>query len=804
MRKVTYIFALGAISVSILSGCKSKGRYKTPTTPYDKVYVALNGVEKSFANYKIDERDNASSKKSRSGKRVAQSDSSGALTEISQLYQSYDSQGDKVDELDYSKPPMIQFRCAKSFFESVGQSYSFGTKYTDSVIGVAYFDPATGDKKNETEETYRYDYSFTASLSLNIDANDLITGDVAFHIELHQGNNVSLQTNWYTTFTLDYEMSKESPTYTLSMFTENLETDLAYLDYGNTYEYDFVDMKSARVNEWRKFCYQVNKRMVKDENHKRFLDYVAEPDFKGQIGSSKWYKNADLRKISHPNTSRTNSFISALFDKFGLNSTDINSASFTSKGGINNDKIKKLYTEFSNVLGVDAIYSAITGNEGHKQQKVKSSMRVMDKDFKEVEGRLSLNQDTTFKELFNGENGNYAIWYFDESSTALEQAEKLENLEFRFTIPYGTNHERVVYDNANINTSLSSFYEDLGAKNYDQLLTYSLLEIYDNLAGLNIFMSVTVESELKAKIDLFFSGIFPYQISELGFPTYDGENCLYSYKDDMQSFVDISETNETELEAFESLLEQAGSGWKKEVTATSVHYRKFVNPTLYDMEIISDNISEGKLRIVYNKVDWPRNAIKEASNNIFDFEFPITENGYFEIDAKKPGVITFKNFSESEQETFTNYLLSLGEEANIRNNTLYILKDNNIYQFGFTISEGDMILDYTYKPNLDVAECEIIIEKDGVSFLPINLNAELTGYFLKKEFKTGVYTLKRHDLKNDTTTDLTIIGAELDCYKDNVSYNPETKELTVINQTYLDFGISFDELTQIELFELTD
>ena len=797
MRKATFVLVLGAVCASVLSGCKNKNKYKIPTTPFDKVNVALNGVEKSFANYKIDERDNASSKKSRSAKRIAQSDSSGALTDISKIYQSYDSFGDKVDELDYSKPPMVQFRCLKRLFESMGQNYSFGTKYTNSMSGVAYFDPTTGDKQGE-DPTYKYDYVFTASLCLNIDNNDLITGDIAFKIDLNQGNDVSLHTNWYTTFSLAYEMSKESPTYTLSMFTENLETDLAYFDYGNTYEYDYVDMKSARVNEWRKFCYEVNKRMVKDETHQRFLDYVAEPDFKGQIGCSKWYKNADLRKISHPNTSRTNSFISALFDKFGLNSTDINSAAFTSLEAVTNETIKAVYNEFSSVFGQDAIYSAITGNEGHKQQKVKSAMKVMDEDFKELTGRLTISKDTTFRELFNGENENYSIWYFDDNDDALEQVENLNNLQFLFTIPYGSGE--TTFDNSSLDTNISELFESLGAKKYDELLTMSYLRINDN--PLNIVLPVAIDSELKDKIELYYKGLFPYQITELGFPSYDGANCLYSYKDDIQVFVDISKTTQTELATFKSSLET--SGWKKEVSATSVHYRKFVSPTLYEMEIIEENISSGNVRIVYSKVDWPINDIQTASDGIFNFNFPHTENGYFEIDNKKPGVVTLKNFSNEEQEAFRNYLLGLGEHGDIRENTLYLLIDHVICQFSFTSSEGDMILDYVHKSQLDVDEYEVIIEKDGSDFAKINLDDEVTGYFRKVSCPPGDYKVKMRNLRDNTTFDIAISGATLDSYKDNVSYDEESKTLTAINQTDLDFGMAFDEAEVIQLFELTD
>ena len=802
MRKTTFVLALGALCASVLSGCKIRSRYKTPTTPYDKVYVALNGVEKSFDKYKPSENVTNSSKKTRAGKRVAQSDSAGALKDIANLYLSYDSQGDKIDELDFSKPPMAQLSVLKRFYESIGKSYSFGSKYTGSISGVVYFDPTTGDKKDENP-AYKYDYTFTASFSLDIDSNDLITGDVAFKIDLSQGD-VKLQTNWYESITLDYKMDVESPTYTLSLFVENLENDLSYLDYGNTYEYDYVDMKSSRVNEWRKFCYEVNKRMVKDDNHKVFGDYIAEPDFKCQIGASKWYKNADLRKISHPNTSRTNKFIAALFDKFGLNATDINSESFINKTGAISASFDNLYEQYSKEFNLDAVYVLITGNEGHKQQKVKSSMKVMDQDFKEVEGRLILSKDTTIKDLFNGEPGNYGIWYFDENSEALEQVEDLNTLQFNFSIPYGSLNERVSFGNAYLDTEISALYESIGAKKYDARLTYALLEINDNLAGLNVIFSVTIEQELKEEIDLFFKTIFPYQLTELGFPAYSGENCLFDYKNDIQPLVDISGTTQSELDAFVASLEQVGSGWVKEISSTSVHYRKFVSPTLFEMEIISSDISNGNIRIVYNKVDWPRTAIKEASNNILDFAFPTTENGYFEIDAKKPGTITLKNFSEDEQLAFKNYLLGLGDAADIRNDSLLIRSENIIYQFGFTISDTDIVLDYAHRANLDVNVCQLVVEKDGVALTTINLDAALTGYFYNAEFEPGVYKIKKVDLLTSEETYLAMSGADQDCYKDNMSYDADELELTIENSTVVDFKMDYNQTTLVELLELTE
>ena len=810
MRKVTFVLALGAMCASILSGCKSKSRYKTPTTPFDKVSVALNGVEKSIENYKSSERTNSSSKQNRSIKRIAQSDTSGALSDIAALYTSYDSQGDKIDDLEYSQPPMVQFQCLKKVFEAVGKDFSFGTKYTDSINGVVYFDPATGDKK-EVSSTYKYDYNFTMSISLDIDSNDLITADVSFKIDLSQGNT-TLQTNWYVALSLDYEMSKESPTYTLSMFTDNEESDLSYLEYGNTYEYDYVDMKDGRINEWRKFCYEVNKRMVKDATHSTFADYSAEPDFKGQIGASKWYKNADLRKISHPNTSKTKKFIGALFDKFGLNTTDINGAAFINKNGVQNSAIKQVYNEFSSIFGTDAIYALITGNEGHEQQKVKTTMRVMDDSVNSEINHITLSEDTTLRTLFNGEEGNFGIWYFDENGEALEQVEDFDTVQFFFTIPYGSSGEEKVFGNDYLDTDISKLYEELGRDYYDerqQNAFYAYLRIRDKLSSLHAVIEINTVEALQEQIVLYFKGIFPSEVLSLGFPKYEGANCLFEFKDDIQTYLDITQTTQTELNAFKTKLESDAGKWSKEETQSSVRYTKLVNSTLLEMEINATSISTGAVRIFYkvtqlNKVEWPREAIKTASNDVFDLVAPTSLNGYFVTDEENPGTITLKNFTSSEQEAFIASLEACGEKSNIRENSIFVLKNNHVYQFGLIVGGNEIFFDYTVSSRTDFAVCELYIEKDGVLLETISLNNELTGYSLKQEFEPGVYKVKKHNLATDNETYVPINGATLECYANNVSYDEGSSKLTVINTTMIDFRMTLNDINQVELFDLAD
>ena len=85
----------------------------------------------------------------------------------------------------------------------------------------------------------------------------------------------------------------------------------------------------------------------------------------------------------------------------------------------------------------------------------------MDKDYNELEGRLTISKDTTLRQLFGGKDENYSICYFDDNSEYLEQVENLNTLQFRFSIPYGSNNEREVYDNNYLETEISSLYEDV-------------------------------------------------------------------------------------------------------------------------------------------------------------------------------------------------------------------------------------------------------------------------------------------------------------------------------------------------------
>ena len=815
MRKTALALSLGAVCIAILSGCKSRSKYKAPTTPHDKVSVALSGVESSLAKYKYSEKTSSGSK-TRSVRRIGGSDYTGALADIAKLYSTNDSQGDKIDSIDFDQPPMIQLRCLRKVYESAGSNYSFGTKYYDTINGEVYFDIATGEK--QTGEAYKYNYNFTLSLSIEIDSSDNIAADMSFEIELTNGET-TLHTTWYTAMLLDYEMSKESPTYTLTMFSDNEESDLTYLEYGNTYEYGFVDMKEGRLNEFRRFCYEINKRMVKDENHATFSDYMQEANLKAQITSSKWYKNADLRKISHPNTSKTMKFIQALFDKFGLNTSDVNGAAFINKTGTQNGSIKSTYQDFTNTIGQDIIYTLVTGPENREQ--VKTSIHVMDYTVSTKIYDISLSEDISLRTLFNGEEPNYAIWYFDKNEEALEQAEKLDEINFRLSIPFGTDNLSETFDNSypkthdhylDLNSNVSELYKKLGKANYLQRNSVAYLFIYDGL--LNAVLSVTLGDAVKEIVDLYYKGFFPEELVALGFPEYHGEDCLYEYNDDVEMILDISKTNAAELATFKEELETAL--WTKEVKGTTNRYTK-LNASKDKIFSITfeDNataIQKGNLRITYDIEDivsvvWPRETIKSESGNIFDLVEPQSKNGYFVNDESLENTIILKNFDETEKAAFIESLKHCGEKAETQGDpvtSINVLLSNNIYNFSLSEEDGDIL--FTYKPDDSKTYplYQLKIEKEGdTEVVNIPLNDEVNGYYVRTTLAPGNYKVKKHNLADTTVEDvyLSMEGYDLDCYVGKLTYG--TKVLTVLEEVTVVFTMGIDQTNFLRLQDNT-
>ncbi|MBR5044642.1 MAG: hypothetical protein IKX66_04775, partial [Clostridia bacterium] len=356
MKRVLVLFVAAVLVLGAVLALSACGKKKLPSTDYEKVAFAFNGVEKSFKNV---------------GKKSADAGfltvprllagEGDPLSTIRGIYSSGDNQGDVIDDLEYTQPPMIQFQCLKAVLEKIGKKFEFGTKYYDDITGNVFFDPATGKdmSKADDKDDYKYDYTFRLALCINIDENDDITADVSFSIRTTRGSK-DISTEWYVRMDLDYDMTSTTPIYTLSMWTANDERNLAFR--GNyTYEYDYVDVKSDGIEEWRKFVLEPDAKLEKDAAHQTFATY-REAGVNFRADTCKWYYDKALRKITK-HTAEKDATIADAFFAFGLNSTDIGGQEFLSANGVRSSAISDAYNEFSAIFKQDVIYSLVTEEE---------------------------------------------------------------------------------------------------------------------------------------------------------------------------------------------------------------------------------------------------------------------------------------------------------------------------------------------------------------------------------------------------------------------------------------------------------
>ena len=398
MKKIWILSSL--LIVPFLAGCGGGGgsHKDTPKTSYEKVKTALEGVESSFKN--------VSANNSRQlNKKSAWQASESTLNSLFSLFTSEDNQGDVIDDLSYNEPPMVQFQCLKYAFDKIGSGYSFDTKYFDNITGKVYVDFETGAEPEHTS-AYEYDYDFVLSLGINIDQNDLITADVSFNITLSKDGH-SYQSDWYVAMILDYDMNLTSPTYTLSMLTNNDERGLPYYNRC-VYEYDYVDVKSNKINEWRKFDLEAPNPLVKDASHQSFDAYINE-GLNYKVGVFAWYKNSSLYKAKNiQKEDNRKPQVATLFYTLGLNSTDIDGTTFTSRQGSRNSIIKTMYAEFSTLFKKDIIYSLVTRDDvAPKEDLSPKYLKIVDArgDFEVNEDQEAYlaNKDAKFLDLFTNE-----------------------------------------------------------------------------------------------------------------------------------------------------------------------------------------------------------------------------------------------------------------------------------------------------------------------------------------------------------------------------------------------------------------
>ena len=521
--KKRFVFALSALlAVTSLTACG--GSTKLPTTAYEKVKFAFNGVEKSLKNAKTAKNLPSLAKKERIGGTSPEN----GLNTLYGLLSASDSRGDTIEELGYNEPPIIQFQYLKKVLEKIGNNYEFGTKYYENITGEMYVDMKTGFEDHAAEN--KYNYTFGLAIGINIDENDLISADVSFDINLTNGSE-SYHTEWYVGMELDYDMNETNPNYTLAMATVNDEKELPFRNH-YTYEYDYADVKEGAVKEWRKFCLTSEEELTRDRTNYTFDRYE---DGNYEADCFAWYKNNDFRKSQGLTDEQKKVFGRVLFEDLEINSTDPVNFEFLNKQGVQTPIIKTLYGEFSRLYGKDIIYDLVTREEYDipQEEKKATSIKAMNHDLSGTAENYRIPSSVTIEELFNGffdaagEKTVIHLYYADKDGGLMDEITRNDFYGLAFYFKIEGNDEAVP---AAVDGTLYDAYESLlqSGKVAESDLSYNCELAFVDVNQIAGLMKFTYVGELPSS---YVKPTYPETLTKMGVPEYSGSKIDFVYSE---------------------------------------------------------------------------------------------------------------------------------------------------------------------------------------------------------------------------------------------------------------------------------
>lgn len=560
-------FIMLITTIFILSACKKN---KLPTNDYEKVKFAFNGVEKSFKNKKSLDSDNKEFMRLLSFN-PSQTD----LDIIKGIYTDGDNQGDVIDDIEYDEPPMIQFQYIKKVLEKVGSNYSFGTKYYDEIEGTIYIDMENG--KEESGDSFKATYLFKLSIDINIDSNDLINADVSFDIKVMQGAK-TYNTNWFVTIILDYDMENKTPNYKMTMLTNNEESELP-TRLGYTYEYDYVEVVDSKIKEWRKFCFETDKKLVKDSTHSSFNDYINE-DVEYDTSTCKWYYDKSLYKITRKNEEKSKTVGNALFN-MGLNDNDINPSTFINKEGTKNSVIKTCYDDFCKIYKKDIIYSMLTSEEhgDHGGEVSISGLRIMNSDATggfenvHVNDEMIIDLVKDFNDAY-GEHQTPQVYYIDGDG-GLQGRANVDELSFAFAIYDNSDNklnEVAVEKTDKVSECFKKAMEANGST-YNNKFMLIVKDGSKNISGGTIYY-------FEGTIPAINNNVFPEAAISYGIPKYNASDNVDFKLSEKDGTMTVTISNSTTNEADSYLIDILKAGFINTVDTDSVkEYTKETSET---------------------------------------------------------------------------------------------------------------------------------------------------------------------------------------------------------------------------------
>ena len=677
MKKIRFFvyFILSILSIGLFS-CSQK----LPENDYEKVKFAFDGVEKSFQNQET------GSKNKRLNSFIIDDS---ALSTIKGVYGQSDNQGDVIDDLEYNQPPMIQFQCLKKVFESIGSSFTFNEKYYDTIEGDCYIDMDTG-KKGTEEEMYQYHYEFVLAMLIHINENDLIHSDISFNITVRNSEN-SYNTKWYVSMDLIYDMNNFTPNYNLTMLTNNDQGDLPYKqDY--VYEYDYVDVKEDKINEWRKFCFETDRKIDKDSNHQTFDTYIDE-GVSFNTDTCKWYYDKSLYKITRNTDAKSKTLANAFF-KLGLNNTNIDGTQFINASGNQNNAIKNMYQEFSRLYKEDIIYSLMTKEEHHQNNNAEASIiRLMSEDGTTGIERYTVD-DCRVIDLFTALQGSFGTkqgvrtFYAAADGTLLDEITDFTNFEFKFKY-LGDNDSKAI--TATKNQLISELYQAYKNQNSSNYVSEE-------------FIITIISTECEARGDIIFrignidtntqnnNSLFPKELKDK-IPEFKGD---YEYEYHLEEGVEqvtIKTPTELDIVNYIKILLNAGyteveddnGVFKNKIGDGLYRYIKLdsksniffintwtetitINPGNNDNEPSEDETIEAdKLYIIGDYNDWDLETAIELSyeNEVYSIVRNFYQAEKFKIVLNRSWENGGYGYSHITNEADFSDMISLGDSNNI-------------------------------------------------------------------------------------------------------------------------------------------
>ena len=689
---IVLVLLIGTLN---LVACKDdEEEISLPTTKYEKVQFAFNGVEKSFKTVSSASNVNASMPFSISEAASTTTDS--ALNTIDSIYKSTDSLGDVIKGLKYDTPPMMQFQYLKAALNRIGSGYSFGTKYYYDVTGTMYADFATGTKKTSDDgDNYKYNYSFNLGMAINIDDNDLITADVSFYIRLTKGTETTITTTWYVKMILNYDMTKVTPNYTLDMYTDEDEVDLPTRNC-YTVENDYVEVSNGSVKEWRQFVLETDTKLVKDASHPTFDSYINE-GITYTIGNTKWYKNSDLRK-AHQLTSAERATFANAFYSLGMNSTDINGASFISKKGTESNVISTLYNEFSSLLGKDIIYSIIVTDEDHSQnddfENAGIAVKEGAKEYNFADGNW-ICADTKVGGLLTATNvwKDYSrsryivplIYYIDKDGRTTEPVDNLDDIQIY-----------VETDTATILLDKNAYFTDeYISKNLpNQFKIKLVLGEFSTYMGANVrVFEQSIPAIITANQDP--NAAIVEELVSLGFPEYDETSDYVATKERNKYYIThISNTN-----IYNYCYNKFYDAGFVSVDREGVLFRKLSSNKILEVKAVFSD-TEGGDTLVYSIYDndnyysynWDGDFINEELDNKISIPAPEGTHAMYNIIEgfnENPSLVFIYGLTDDEVNAYLDMLSS-------QENTYLIEYEDNMGVLRYVNNDDDMIYEIFY------------------------------------------------------------------------------------------------------------